>query len=113
MDAIVASYPFSDPAIKTAVLGFVDSFRNKKGGMLGHAVGMEVHDVYGSYKTLEPGMVFTIEPMLRIPEEHIGLRLEDMLLITAEGYEDLSRDVPIEAADIERFMAAPLPKDLQ
>ena len=81
--------------------------------MLGHAVGMEVHDVYGSYKTLEPGMVFTIEPMLRIPEEHIGLRLEDMLLMTADGYENLSSSVPIEAADIEKFMSAPLPKDLQ
>jgi Xaa-Pro aminopeptidase len=80
---------------------------------LGHAVGMEVHDIYGSYKTLEPGMVFTIEPMLRIPEEHIGLRLEDMLLITADGYENLSSSLPIEAADIEKFMAAPLPKDLQ
>ena len=113
MDAIVASYPFTDPAIKSAVLAFVDGFRKKNSGMLGHAVGMEVHDIYGSYKTLEPGMVFTIEPMLRIPEEHIGLRLEDMLLITVDGYEDLSRDVPIEAVDIERFMSAPLPKDLQ
>jgi Xaa-Pro aminopeptidase len=74
---------------------------------------MEVHDIYGSYKTLEPGMVFTIKPMLRIPEEHIGLRLEDMLLITADGYENLSSSLPIEAADIEKFMAAPLPKDLQ
>jgi Xaa-Pro aminopeptidase len=74
---------------------------------------MEVHDIYGSYKTLEPGMVFTIEPMLRIPEEHIGLRLEDMLLMTADGYENLSRDVPIEADDIERFRSMPLPKDLQ
>jgi Xaa-Pro aminopeptidase len=58
-------------------------------------------------------MVFTTKPMLRIPEEHIGLRLEDMLLITADGYENLSSSLPIEAADIEKFMAAPLPKDLQ
>jgi hypothetical protein len=36
-----------------------------------------------------------------------------MLLMTAGGYENLSSDVPIEAADIERFMSAPLPKDLQ
>jgi Xaa-Pro aminopeptidase len=113
MDAVVAGYPFTDPAIRNAVRGFVDGFRKKRAGMLGHAVGMEVHDLYGSYKTLEPGMVFTIEPMLRVPEEHIGLRLEDMLLMTADGYENLSGSVPIEAADIERFMAAPLPKDLQ
>ncbi|ADW71030.1 aminopeptidase P N-terminal domain-containing protein [Granulicella tundricola] len=113
MDAIVAAYTFTDPAIKKAVLEFVDTFRGKKGGFLGHAVGMEVHDVYGSYRTLEPGMVFTIEPMLRLPEEHVAVRLEDMLLITPSGYENLSRSVPIEVTDIEKFMAAPLPKDLQ
>ncbi len=113
MDAIVAAYPFTDPATKQVVLTFVNGFRNSKGGWLGHAVGVEVHDVYGSYKTLEPGMVFTIEPMLRIPEEHIGVRLEDMLLITKDGYENLSASVPIEASAIEQFMAAPLPKDLQ
>lgn len=113
MDAIVAAYPFSDPNIKSAVQTFVDSFRGKKGGWLGHAVGLEVHDVYGSYKTLEPGMIFTIEPMLRLPAEHVAIRLEDMLLITPDGYENFSKSVPIEPDDIERFKAAPLPADLQ
>jgi len=111
MDAIVAAYLFTDPAIKKAVLTFVDTFRNAKGGMLGHAVGMEVHDVYGSYKTLEPGMIFTIEPMLRIPEEHVAVRLEDMLLVTPAGYENLSGSLPVEVTDVEKFMAAPLPSD--
>jgi Xaa-Pro aminopeptidase len=113
MDAIVAAYPFTDPAIKSAVGTFVDGFRKSKGGWLGHAVGMEVHDVYGSYKTLEPGMIFTIEPMLRLPDEHIGVRLEDMLLITSDGYENLSSSVPIEVSGIEKFMADPLPAELQ
>ncbi len=113
MDAIVAAYTFTDPAVKTAVLGFVDGFRKSKGGWLGHAVGLEVHDVYGSYKTLEPGMIFTIEPELRFPEEHVGVRLEDMLLITPDGYENMSRAVPIEVEDIEKFMAAPLPEELR
>lgn len=113
MDAIVAAHPFTDPALKTAVLGFVDGFRRRTGGFLGHAVGMEVHDVYGTYETLEPGMIFTIEPELRIPEEHVGYRLEDMLLMTPDGYENLSRSVPIEPSDIEKFMAAPLPADLR
>lgn len=67
IDAIVASYPFTDPALKTAVVAFVDGSRKSRGGFLGHAVGMEVHDVYGDYKTLEPGMIFTIEPELRLP----------------------------------------------
>lgn len=113
MDEIVAAYPFTDPALKTAVLGFVNAMRNSRGASIGHAVGMEVHDVYGAYKTLEPGMLLTIEPQLRLPDEHVSVRLEDMLLITDKGYENLSRDVPIEPADIEKFMAAPLPKDLQ
>jgi Xaa-Pro aminopeptidase len=113
MDEIVAGYHFTDPAVKTAVVGFVETMRKSRGTSIGHAVGMEVHDVYGSYKTLEPGMIFTIEPQLRLPDEHVSVRLEDMLLITNDGYENMSRDVPIEAADIEKFMAAPLTKDLQ
>lgn len=113
MDAIVAGYRFTDPAIKAAVVAFVDGFRAKKGGWLGHAVGVEVHDVYGEYTTLEPGMVFTIEPMLRLPDEHVGVRLEDMLLITPTGYENLSGSLPIEVDEIERFMAGPLPAELR
>ena len=113
MDAIVAAYPSTDPALRTAVLAFVDGFRKRTGGFLGHAVSMEVHDVYGTYETLEPGMIFTIEPELRIPEEHVGYRLEDMLLITPDGYENLSGSVPVEASDIEKFTAAPLPADLR
>ena len=71
---------------------------------LGHSVGMEVHDVRPAGPTLEPGMIFTIEPAMTIPEEHVGIRLEDMLLITGSGYENLSASVPIEIADIERAM---------
>jgi Xaa-Pro aminopeptidase len=51
-------------------------------------------------------MIFTIEPAMQIPEEHIGIRLEDMLLVTDGGYENLSALVPIEIPDIERVMAA-------
>ena len=62
----------------------------------GTGSGMEVHDVGGPAPTLEPGMVFTIEPAMQIPEEHIGIRLEDMILITESGYENLSAFVPVE-----------------
>ena len=57
--------------------------------------------------TLEPGRIFTIEPMMRIEEEHVAIRLEDMILITESGYENLSTFVPIEVKDIEALMAQP------
>jgi Xaa-Pro aminopeptidase len=55
--------------------------------------------------TLEPGRIFTIEPEMRIEEDHTGIRLEDMILITPTGYEVLSAFVPIEVEDIEKLMA--------
>jgi Xaa-Pro aminopeptidase len=48
--------------------------------------------------------VFTIEPQMRLEDEHLGVRLEDMILITESGYENLSQFVPIEVADIEKLM---------
>ena len=108
MDAIMASYRFTDERIKRAAVKFVDGFRaRRQAGGLGHNVGLEVHDPGGlQAETLEPGRVFTIEPMMRIEEEHVGIRLEDMILITEKGYENLSAFVPIEVKDIEKLMAA-------
>jgi Xaa-Pro aminopeptidase len=65
---------------------------------------MEVHDVNPPGPTLEPGVIFTIEPAMQIPDEHLGIRLEDMLLITEKGYENLSAFVPEEIADVEKMM---------
>ena len=106
MDAIMASYPFADDRIKHAATAFVDGFRaRRQANGLGHNVGLEVHDPGGlQAETLEPGLIFTIEPMMRIEEEHVGIRLEDMILITASGYENLSQFVPIEITDIEKLM---------
>jgi Xaa-Pro aminopeptidase len=86
----------------------VDGFRARKDARgLGHNVGLEVHDVGGlQAPTLEPGRVFTIEPQMRLEDEHLGVRLEDMILITDTGYENLSQFVPIEVADIEKLMSA-------
>jgi Xaa-Pro aminopeptidase len=87
---------------------------------IGHWLGMDVHDV-GDYKInqewrlLEKGMVLTIEPGLYIPADcktvdeqwrGIGIRIEDDLLVTADGHEVLTCDVPKSIADIERLMQA-------
>ncbi|HWC99038.1 MAG TPA: Xaa-Pro peptidase family protein [Candidatus Sulfopaludibacter sp.] len=105
MDAVMASYHFTEPKIKAAAAALVESYRNSRANSLGHTVGMEVHDVRNPTQTLEPGQLFTIEPQMRIGDDHTGIRLEDMLLITETGYQNLSAFVPIEIADIEKLMA--------
>jgi Xaa-Pro aminopeptidase len=72
---------------------------------LGHNIGLDVHDP-GSYcKPLEPGMVVTMEPGIYIPEENLGVRIEDDVLITETGYELLSKRLPRDPAEIEKVMA--------
>lgn len=73
---------------------------------LGHHVGLDVHDAYDPAKPLEAGMVVTIEPGIYIPEEGIGVRIEDMVLVTEDGAKLLSGKLPREIADIEREMQA-------
>ncbi|MGD8558728.1 MAG: Xaa-Pro aminopeptidase [Gammaproteobacteria bacterium] len=86
----------------------------------GHWLGMDVHDV-GDYKVgdawrvLEPGMALTIEPGIYIPAGskkvakkwwNIGIRIEDDVLVTRDGCEVLSKDVPKTVAEIEAIMAS-------
>jgi Xaa-Pro aminopeptidase len=104
MDSVMAGFPFTDEKIKKAATDFVERYRNSRANSLGHTVGMEVHDVRNPSRTLEPGQVFTIEPAMQIADEHVGIRLEDMILITERGYENLSAFVPIEIADVEKMM---------
>ena len=104
MDEVMTRFQFTDPKIKAAATAFVERYRSSNANSLGHWVGMEVHDVGGPAPTLEPGMVFTIEPAMQIVDEHIGIRLEDMILMTETGYENLSASLPIEPDDIERAM---------
>lgn len=106
MDTVMSSFPFTNPKIKAAAVKFVEGYRSSRATSLGHTIGMEVHDVRLPTPTLEPGHVFTIEPQMRIEEDHLGLRLEDVILMTRDGYENLSAFVPIEIADIEKLMAS-------
>ena len=73
---------------------------------LGHAVGLEVHDPTERNEPLEPGMIITIEPGLYIPEEGIGIRVEDMILITKDGARNMTAALPREPSAIEKAMAA-------
>jgi Xaa-Pro aminopeptidase len=58
-------------------------------------------------------MVFTIEPAMTIADERMSMRLEDMLLVTETGIENLSAFVPIEIADVEKLMRQPGLSDAQ
>jgi len=73
---------------------------------LGHHVGLDVHDATDPSMPLEAGMVITLEPGIYIPEEGIGIRIEDMVLVTENGGKLLSEALPREIADIEKAMAA-------
>ncbi len=68
-----------------------------------HWVGMEVHDPGGLDRDLQPGMVFTIEPGLYDPETNIGIRIEDVILVTDKGCEVLTTLVPSERDQIEKL----------
>lgn len=73
-------------------------------GYVGHFVGMAVHDV-GSYdKPFVEGVVFNVEPILEDKEKKIHIRLEDTIVITATGAENLTPQSPIEPADIYKLM---------
>ncbi|MDZ4700024.1 MAG: Xaa-Pro peptidase family protein [Rhodothermales bacterium] len=107
MEAALAAATFSQPNHRAAAAAFVDSYRaasQGENGRLGHWVGMATHDVGDYYGPLKPGMVFTIEPALRVPEEMIYIRLEDLIIITETGAEIVSDFVPMDIPGVERLM---------
>ena len=110
METIIAAFPFTHPEIEAAAQQFAARYISGPGRSFGHNIGMAVHDVGSGdvrYDTLPPGQMFTIEPALQVPDLGLFMRLEDALLVTDTGYENLSAFVPIEIHDIERTMAEP------
>lgn len=72
---------------------------------LGHHIGLDVHDAGDPNRPLEPRMVVTVEPGIYIPEENLGVRIEDNVLITETGYKLLTARLPRTIEEIEKIMA--------
>ena len=80
-----------------------DLFKRMRPGT-GHSVGMAVHDVGRRGAVLKPGMVFANEPYTTFPDENLGVRVEDTIVITETGCENLTAGLPRTVAEIEAFM---------
>jgi Xaa-Pro aminopeptidase len=101
MTGVFGRTRFSKPIYERAAHRLVEN----GGGVFSHAVGMAVHDD-GEYARglLKPGHVFSIDPQLRVPEEHIYLRYEDVIVVTDNGYENFTDFLPSELDDIEKLV---------
>ncbi len=66
-----------------------------------HHLGMDAHDIGKRDSVLEAGNVITVEPGIYIPEEKIGVRIEDDILVTKDGYKNLSKKIPKEIEELE------------
>ncbi|MDQ7948515.1 MAG: aminopeptidase P family protein [Pedobacter sp.] len=71
-----------------------------------HHLGIDVHDFASRYEPFAAGNILTCEPGIYIPEEGFGIRLENDILITADGNVDLMANIPIEIEEIEALMNA-------
>jgi Xaa-Pro aminopeptidase len=71
-----------------------------------HFIGLDVHDVGLWNEPIQAGNVFTVEPGIYIREENLGIRLENDIVIQENGFNDLMKDIPVEAEHIEELMNA-------
>ena len=72
---------------------------------IGHHLGLETHDSCGPMTPLKKGAVVTIEPGIYLPDEALGVRIEDDIVVTARGHKNLSKSIPKTVAAIEKAMA--------
>lgn len=103
MSAALADWEFASTAHKEAARAMSD-FR----GHISHCVGLTVHDGGLHYsRPLEPGMVFSVDPQFRLPEEKLYYRVEDTIVVTEDGVENLTVEAPLELDDVEVLMKEP------
>jgi Xaa-Pro aminopeptidase len=69
-----------------------------------HFLGLDVHDVGLWHEPIVEGMVFTVEPGIYIPEENLGIRIENNIVVTKNGQVDLFKNIPREVDEIEALM---------
>jgi Xaa-Pro aminopeptidase len=100
MRQVVEKAKFSKPCYEKAARQTLE-FR----GHLSHTVGMAVHDG-GNYhlEPLVPGTVFSVDPQMWIPEEKLYIRVEDTIVVTQDGIENLTELAPLELDDVEKLM---------
>jgi Xaa-Pro aminopeptidase len=101
MEEVFRRTTFSKPIYEQAARRLV----NTGGGVFSHTVGMAVHDV-GGYRrdVLKPGQVFSVDPQLRVPEENLYIRYEDVVVVTDTGVENFTAFLPSELAEIEKLV---------
>ena len=101
MEPVFARTKFSKAIYEKAARTLVD----RGGGVFSHMVGMAVHDD-GTYARgpLMPGHVFSIDPQLRVPEEKLYIRYEDVVAVTEDGVENFTDFLPSELNEIEKLV---------
>jgi Xaa-Pro aminopeptidase len=100
MRPVVEATRWSKPIYKSAALKLLESERP-----LSHAVGMAVHEPeWWTERPIEPGLVFAVDPEFVVPEEGLYVRVEDTVLVTDGGIENLTAACPREMDDVERLM---------
>lgn len=103
MEDVIARTAFSKPIYEQAARRTLAS-----AGHLSHPVGMAVHDV-GDYRpnVLAPGLVIAVDPQIWVPEERLYVRVEDTVVVTGDGIENLTGFVPHALDEVERVMREP------
>lgn len=101
MEPVLQRTKFSKPVYEQAARKLIET----GGGVLSHPVGLAVHDD-GPYNrdVLKPGHVFSIDPQLWVPEESLYIRYEDVIVITANGYENFTDFLPSELNELEKLV---------
>ncbi len=93
----------ADSLIKLGLIENKTDFRKYYMHSIGHHLGLDTHDIGTRDSIMHEGMVITVEPGIYIPEENIGVRIEDDVLVTSTGHKVLSSMIPKEISDIENI----------